>query len=339
MTPPVDREAAAAATSYDVAERAGVSRTTVSLVLNGKASHLPPATVDRVRAAARDLGYRPSAAARALARGSTEVVLGVIPHTTFGDSLQAVFETMTDRLAEAGLTLVLRMSGTTDVELDHLLAVVAPTAMIDLGGLGPADRRSLKARGVRVVEHEFRIAGGESSFAGLNRRMGWLQADHLIGRGCRRLVYAHLSDGRDDPFGDDREAGVRDRCREASIDEPLVIRIPESVAGASAALENLGVLGTGERVGFACYTDEIALAVLRAAAEAGAAAPEDVAVMGSDHSRFGRLLDPPLSTLSIDFARAGAVLADRVLAALGHESVAPPVDADELFRVVVGGTT
>jgi DNA-binding LacI/PurR family transcriptional regulator len=63
-------------TSADVARAAGVSRTTVSFVLNGRPGwSIPDETRNRVLDAARELRYRPRAAARALAAGRSDIVL------------------------------------------------------------------------------------------------------------------------------------------------------------------------------------------------------------------------------------------------------------------------
>src|SRR5262245_12460734 len=70
-------------TMLKVAERAGVSQTTVSYVLNNRPnSAIPPATRDRVRRAAMELGYRPNGIARSLVRGQTHTLGFVIAGLT-----------------------------------------------------------------------------------------------------------------------------------------------------------------------------------------------------------------------------------------------------------------
>src|SRR6266536_5701684 len=67
-------------TSFDVAKRAGVSQSTVSLVLNGKAAgRVSPRTQEAVRRVAQELGYQPSMAARTLRLGRTHVAALIIP--------------------------------------------------------------------------------------------------------------------------------------------------------------------------------------------------------------------------------------------------------------------
>src|SRR5215469_15033387 len=95
------------ATSGDVARRAGVSRATVSYVLNGVAgSRISPETAGRVREAAGALGYIPHAMARSLRAGRSNLVL--VPRMTSppGPMLDSFQEALEGRLAELGYTVV-----------------------------------------------------------------------------------------------------------------------------------------------------------------------------------------------------------------------------------------
>src|SRR4051794_17233900 len=94
-------------TSVDVAKRAGVSQTTVSLVFSGKAAgRISDATATAVRAAARELGYRPNAAARALRSGTASavgLVVRDVTHPFFGRTLRGAQQAA----REAGHVVVL----------------------------------------------------------------------------------------------------------------------------------------------------------------------------------------------------------------------------------------
>ena len=92
-------------TSADVARESGVSRTTVSYVLNGKVGvAIPEATRQRVRDAAERLGYTPSAAARALRSGKSDLVLCVLPNWTIGPVIDTLLDHLTSELADRGLS-------------------------------------------------------------------------------------------------------------------------------------------------------------------------------------------------------------------------------------------
>ena len=81
-------------TSDDVARAAGVSRPAVSQILNGR-GRFAPETIRRVEEMAAAMNYRPSAAARTLATGTSDLVVALVPNTTFGTNLQDVIDVLT----------------------------------------------------------------------------------------------------------------------------------------------------------------------------------------------------------------------------------------------------
>ena len=103
--------------SADVAAKAGVSRSTVSQILNGHGHRFKPDMVDLVQKVARDLGYRPSLAGRALARGTSDVVITLLPNISLGPRLRELIDRVTDELAGAGKTNLIRLSsGETQID-------------------------------------------------------------------------------------------------------------------------------------------------------------------------------------------------------------------------------
>ncbi len=277
-------------TSQDVATRAGVSRSTVSQILNGRAEYFSDETRARVANAVAELGYEPSAAGRTLARGSSDIVIALIPDTTFGRNLQDIYGSLTEELAKRGLTLVLRLSTHTEASLDRLVIGMKPRAVLTLTTLPPGQRELLVRRGVEVLEPD------ESSSADVNAQIGRLQARHLIERGYRKLAYAHLRDARSDPFGGPRERTFVEECRLHGLDEPRILHLDITPEEARSALEEL------DRPGFAvaCYNDDVATALLYAATEKDWEVPSDIALIGMDNTPLSRLTVPPLTTIGYD---------------------------------------
>src|SRR6478609_291191 len=136
------------ATSADVARRAGLSRSTVTQVLNGQSHRFAAETAQRVLRAAEELGYEPSAAGRMLRTGSSDFVIALVPNTTFGGNLQDIFDTVTDLLAQRGLTLVLRLSTQSPASLDRILAGMRPRAVLSLQPFTDREKSILAERGV-----------------------------------------------------------------------------------------------------------------------------------------------------------------------------------------------
>lgn len=280
--------------SQDVADRAGVSRSTVSQILNGRADLFTDETQARVAEAVAELGYEPSAAGRTLARGSSDIVIALIPDTTFGRNLQDIYGALTDELAKRGLTLVLRLSSHNPESLDKLVISMKPRAILTLTALPDNQRELLKRRGVELFEPD------ESDATDVNAQIGAIQARHLIDRGYRRLAYAHLSDARSDPFGGARERMFVKECLARGLERPPVVYLDITPDEARTALENLG--STGFAV--ACYNDDVATALLYAATEMGWTVPQDLALIGMDNTPLSRLTIPPLTTMGYDPTQA-----------------------------------
>src|SRR5438105_4346468 len=96
-------------TSTDVAKTAGVSRTTVSYVLNGtEDGRISQATRAKVLAAVRQLGYAPNAQARLLRAGTSDVVLMPMPRDPLGPMFDTLLSSLSTELADRGLTLLIQ---------------------------------------------------------------------------------------------------------------------------------------------------------------------------------------------------------------------------------------
>jgi len=314
-------------TSQDVAKRAGVSRSTVSQILNGRADYFTEETRARVARAVVELGYEPSAAGRTLARGSSDVVIALIPNTTFGHNLQDIYESLTDELAKRGLTLVLRLAGSDASSLDRLIKGLSPRAIISLMRLPEAQRAVIERQGVELLEPNASLALDS------NAQIGAFQARYLIDRGYQRLAFAHLHDTRSDPFGGPREALFAAECSSAGLEAPRILYVSITLDSARAALDNLG--DPGFAVG--CYNDEVASALLFAAHERGWRIPDELALIGMDDTPLARFTNPPLTTVGYDTEEATVAALEQLLSRLDrrHE---PEMQPQFDFRTVEGGT-
>lgn len=306
-------------TSQDVADHAGVSRSTVSQILNGRAELFADETRTRVINAVAELGYEPSAAGRALARGSSDVVIALIPDTTFGHNLQDIYGTLTEELARRGLTLVLRLASDSLESLDRLIRGLSPRAVLTLMTLPAAQREIINQAGVDLIEPE------QANPYDANANIGTIQARYLIGRGYRQLAYAHLRDTRNDPFGGPREALFAEECSKHGLAAPNILHLGISADDARAALDELGE--PGYAVG--CYNDEVASALLFAAHERGWSVPQDLALIGMDDSQLASVTIPPLTTMGYDPLEVIALSLATLLARFdGKQSETAPAALD-----------
>ncbi|MET9830376.1 LacI family DNA-binding transcriptional regulator [Streptomyces sp. NPDC006385] len=307
------RQVAKRVTSADVAKEAGVSRTTVSFVLNDRPGHaIPEETRERVLEAARRLKYRPHASARALAAGHSDIVLLALPDMPIGDGVSRFAEELAAALADRGLTLVAH-AGADDRSLQDVCAAVDASAVIGLGAFDQATVQALRAAGVKVV---IPSDGNAPSM----RHVGRLQAEHLIARGHRRLGYAMPTHPSHLPMARHRLQGVTDACAAASLRHPVVIDVELEVVAAERAVRQW----TSHSVtGVCAFNDETALAVLAGARVAGVEVPRGLAVVGADDIPTAALSLPPLTTVSFDLREAGRQRAEAVASTLAGRAPAP----------------
>lgn len=291
------------ATSSDVARLAGVSRATVSYVLNGRADQsIPEATRARVLAAAAELAYVPNAASRALRAGESRLVLLVNPGMPWGSNVRTLVDTLTAATERSGRSLVM-WHGLEPGGLAGVLGHLDPCVVIALGVLDPRDAGVLADVGIPLVD------AGIDSAVNAGPLPSGLQITHLAERGHRRIGYLSTGDPARRMFAAPRVDGARATCRELGLPEPLVAEVPS--AGRRLSVTAVADVLAGWRAdaepvtAVACYNDLVAAAALAAAARLGLAVPGDLAVVGIDDEPFAAYTQPPLTTVRFDMAAFG----------------------------------
>jgi DNA-binding LacI/PurR family transcriptional regulator len=297
-------------TSADVARASGVSRTTVSYVLNATpGASVSDATRRRVLDAAAQLGYAPSAAARTLRRGRSDLVLCVLPDWPVGPAVEAMIDRLADELADRGMSvLVHHVRG--ERPLTDLLRAVTPHTVVGLAPFDPADVRAMRQAGIGVVS-TFDVTDAAADDP--QRRIGLVQAARLAARGCRRLGYAATPDPRVAAFVEGRLSGVREACAALGLEPPLVVEVGLDEPSGSDAVRTWASAGVD---GVAAYNDEVALAVLAGTRAAGVSVPDELALVGVDDIPVAALASPPLTTVWQSLDRQAAYLAECVTASL-----------------------
>ncbi|MFG3259588.1 substrate-binding domain-containing protein [Streptomyces sp. NPDC048172] len=312
-------------TSADVARQAGVSRATVSYVLNGAegSARISEATRARVRAAADELGYVPHAAARALRAGASRMVLMSAPHVPAGPLYARFAHEAQSALSRLGYTVAHLAAGVGGATGDvgdagaagdgpgapadvRAWAELRPTAAVALPPtvLTPADVAVLKQAGTRAVitVGPPRVAGAHSLTMD-QREVGAAAVAHLVERGRRRVGVVVPAEPGLDTFSGPRLAGAHAAAVEGSGGgtdvrlRPLPLAFTEESAAALAA--RWPALGLD---GVFAYNDEYAMLLMRALQDAGVRVPEDVAVIGADDLMLARLTRPRLSSVRLDRA-------------------------------------
>ena len=320
-------------TSADVARASGVSRTTVSYVLNETSGvSISEDTRARVRAAAERLGYTPSPAARALRTGRSDLVLCVLPDWPLGPAIDVLLDHLADELAGRGLTLLVHHQRASQ-PLADLWRTVVPRAVVGLTAFTTDQRESMQRAGVQVLGTMLDEGpGGTGAFAVSQVRVGRLQVQHLHDRGHRRIGYAAPEDLRVTDFFRRRLAGVRQRCAELGLPEPVVQPVGLDVASAGRAVRRWRAASPPVEA-VTAYNDEVAVAVLAGARALGVTVPADLAVVGVDDIPAARLAVPALTTVSQSLETQARYLGAVVLADLAGEPA--PAAPEDVLEVVV----
>jgi DNA-binding LacI/PurR family transcriptional regulator len=324
-------------TSKDVARAAGVSQTTVSFVLNGRDQHgISAQTRQLVADTAARLGYVPSAAARSLRAGRSNLVVGLLPDLPVTEAFEVLKRQLSAALAAHGYTCLFLELAAAGGGLAEVWQHVEPAAVVSFGVLPDADAEVLRAAGVPVVDGVLQPEG--SRLQGLDQGdIGRLQVRHLAERGHVRIGFAGIDDPRETPFSHPRLLGAREACRELGLPGPVEVSLHYSRASADAALDVL--LGPDPVTAVAAHNDLVALALLGAGRSRGVRVPEDLAVVGVDDLPAAGLGVPSLSTVALDLEIPARSLAATVLALIPGAVVPAPVTGGQVLRLVVREST
>ena len=322
--PLIERSVNQSPTSVDVAREAGVSQSTVSLVFSGKAQgRVSEATQERVRSAARELGYRPNVAAQALRLGSSRAVALLVPDITnpfFSRVLRgaqraaqeagytvALVDTGNDRRWEAQSFEALR-AGPVD---GYLLFEVMPPEALESDNAVVVIESEVENRPSVRFDAE---AGAAAAF------------QHLVDLGHRRI--GHLAAAFDAPTFHAREAARRRVLAGAGLDPDELPRVETPIAIEDARVA-AGPLLDHRPTAVYCDDDLLAAGLYLAARERGLAIPGELSVVGFDDMDFARVLEPPLTTVALDAEKLGAIacaLLEACMAGRGGGRVVLPAE-------------
>ena len=290
-------DVAARATLVDVAAAAGVSRQTVSNVLNAP-ERVSRATTERVRAHIERLGFRPNTAAQALRRRRA-AALGLQVSRPDGHSLGTLAEPFLYELTSAARSRAVHVvtfsaadPDDPTAEYERLLGVRAVDGFL-LTDTRHDDPRPRWLRARQVPYASFGRIWDEPDV------QSWVDVDGCAGvaAGVRHLVeqgygaVGFLGWPHGSPVGDDRRTGWRAACEDLGLATGGLeaTTVQDVHAAATAAGPVLDRLGTGGAV--VCASDTLALGVWTALRERGLRPGADVGVVGFDDSAIADAFD------------------------------------------------
>lgn len=295
-------------TIRDVAQRAGVSKSLVSLVLR-ESPKVSDARRTAVLDAVRELGYRPNAAARSLSERRTHAI-GVLLGDLRNPWYAACLDGLNGALHPAGLTLLLG-DGRDDPQLAHRFLDMRVDGLILLGSTTP-DPGIVEAAGrvptVAVGSRDFDAAGLDVS-AQDDRRGAEIAVEHLVELGHRRI--GHLA-GEAAAVADIRLAAYRENVARHGLDAAVAVSDMTEDGGHRAARE---LLDRADRpTALFCVNDMTAIGAMTAAAELGLSVPADLSLVGYDNTSLAALRRVGLTSIDIASHAVGEVAGGLLLA-------------------------
>ncbi len=320
----------------DVAERAGVSVTTVSHVINDTRP-VSEALRDKVRVAMVELGYQPNTLARSLRRGETHTI-GIIVPDSANPFFAEVARGVEDASFECGYSVIL-CNTDNDLEKERLYTSLLVKKQVDgilfvAAGLSAENIQALQAREMPLVLVDRQVAGVDvDSVLTDNARGGWLATQHLIDLGhCRIGCVIGPSDLTPSAA---RSFGYRKALDEAGIqvDEALIVRGDfQYESGYEAASQLLSIPEPPSAI-FAC-NDLMAVGVLSSALERGIQIPGELSVVGFDDVRLAVYANPPITTVKQPKYEMGVLAAQMLLERMHEPALKPRTELLETRLVV-----
>lgn len=315
-------------TIADIALQAGVSKATVSRVLNNRAEGVGAETRARILKILADTGFQPSAMARCLATGESRTVGLIIPDIANPFFAQLV------RGAEAvlnqhGYSLFLCNSDRSIEKESHYIRALIEKAVDGVilnsaGSANDAQVEALEEKGVPVVLLDRVIQRRESRFGVFvdNQRGAQEAAACLFAQADCRLLFlngpAELSQSIE------RLAGVMEALRERDVpvQNLQIIHGDFTLEGGYRVIKDLLDATPGSPLPFTAIfaaNDLMAIGAARALHQHGIRVPDEVELIGFDDIEFAAMLEPPLSTIAQPAQEMGASSAELLLRLIGGQ--------------------
>lgn len=311
-----------------VAAAAGVSRSTVSRVVNGS-SQVSPEVLAAVNSAIERLNYVPNRAARSLANRQTMAIALVVPEDTqrfFGDPFfSEVMLGITGVLEDSDYVLNLQLAKPSDPSekaMRYLLGNNVDGAIVVSHHSGDEFFTTLDAT-IPVVfgGRPFQPEQHPSSYVDVDNAEGAaLATRHLIGLGRRKI--ASISGPADMQAALDRQHGWHDALTAQGLDASLTASGDFTLAGGAQAMREL-LAREPELDGVFAASDLMASGAIPVLRRAGKRIPEDVAIVGFDDSPAALSGEIALTTVHQPSRDMGAEMARMLLARLRGDQVEP----------------
>ena len=312
----------------EIARICGVSKATVSRVINNIPQGVGPETREKVLQTIRELNYRPNALARSVATAKSGTIGLIIPDV--GNFFYPkIIRGVTDYMDSCGYSVIVANSDyDPEQEAQQLLRLVdrRVDGILLCSGVSNKDfLLDFRKHNIplALVGRNFDSACSDTSIIGDNVRGAYKSASHLIQSGNRRVVYVE---------GNPHVAGSRQRLQgyhQAHRDfglpvrEELIISGEYSIAFGEATADRL--LDSGiEFDAVMTGSDLIAIGILSRLMKRGVRVPEDVEIIGFDNIELTTVISPMLSTVSKPHYKMAQHISEQLIRIIQGESIPLP---------------
>lgn len=313
-----------APTLADVAERAGVSRQTVSNAINNP-DLLRADTLARVQESIDELGYQPNRAARNLRTRSSNLIgmrFAPAQEGTANATMDRFVHSLVEAMNDAGYHVLLFAADDDDpvTGYDALLRSTAVDAFVVTDTyLGNPQAAALEERGAAfvafgrpwedAVAHPWVDVDGAAGTA--------LATEHLLERGHTRIAWVGWAESS--RIGEDRRSGWERTMTARGLDTGgLAERSPDTIEDGRVAAARL--LDQAQPTGFVCASDTLAVGVLHELAARGLTPGRDVAVVGFDDSQVAQVMPGGLTSVRQPLEQVAVEVVKALQSLLAHPS-------------------
>jgi len=303
-------------TITDIAREAGVSKSTVSLVLQGSPL-IRPQTAARVRRASERLGYVYNRRAAELRRKASNII-GIVINDLANPFFAELLVGMERRLVEAGYVCLMAHTDERLEIQDKVLASMrehhaAGLILCPAFGTPESVQETVAGWGIPLLVVIRPLRKGKFDFVGGDNEAGTrLATEHLIAQGHKRIAFlGRVGAG---PVYEQRLAGYTHamKAHRLRIDPRWIVNVPPTRAGGLEGIRQVLALPDAPKAAV-CYNDVVAFGALSGLGERGLAAGRDFSLIGFDGLAATEHSNPPLSTIDIQPGRLGEAAAEVLL--------------------------
>ncbi|MEI7577670.1 MAG: LacI family DNA-binding transcriptional regulator [Armatimonadota bacterium] len=298
---PPNKQKSKRITLHDVAAEAGVSIQTVSHVMTGNPTvKLPEATREKVREAAKKVGYTPNRHAQAIRSGKTNVIAIWMPVDRPIVSYMRMLRLVSREAKKTGHELMIvpldRESGLTEQAVAPNMWPVDGILAMDSGAAVQKYRETAEGKSTPVVVIGYELVENGDAVAWNVAESVQRATKRLVDSGCRKIVYITMDWQERDFPNERRRAGYMAAMLQAGLESSVVVVDEESRIGASRAVNGY-ITANGVPDAFVGMTDLLAMGAVRAVRAAGKQVPQDCQVMGYGSHPDAEDFEVPISTL------------------------------------------